>query len=332
MLDISNCDVIYYVIYVIFSHYIRKAISPLFAWPSSLMILQSLEKKARYGSDPSLIEDRIATIERKIKDKKLSLQTTDNFHGQKALTRHEMEVERSLLRESGQASQKLTKMLTKVEVIREISHPDDPMNHLEDILATVCNKSAKRAGLSKRERRKQRRQMNACNDECCNSEKCNVEVNDELNVMIGCHPKEANFQSSAGCLEQSQCTDVSTCSYNTCKSDEDGEKDVTSQSVNAESVSNIDQNRNQPVELCSRVCFIPDSEIEGNRLSEEDIRKLPRFENYSAGIPSKVCTVLQQCMPIIFMTHRSFSVILSSHIGNPSEFASVMTDGPMLLA
>ena len=33
-----------------------------------------------------------------------------------------------------------------------------------------------------------------------------------------------------------------------------------------------------------------------------------------------------QCMPIIFMTHRSFSVILSSHIGNPSECASVMTD------
>ena len=37
-------------------------------------------------------------------------------------------------------------------------------------------------------------------------------------------------------------------------------------------------------------------------------------------------TLLTQCMPIIFMTHRSFSVIISSHIGNPSEFASVMTD------
>ena len=35
MLDISNCDVIYYVIYVIWSHYVGKAISPLFAWPSS---------------------------------------------------------------------------------------------------------------------------------------------------------------------------------------------------------------------------------------------------------------------------------------------------------
>ena len=33
MLDISNCDVIYFVIYVICSHYFGKAISPLFAWP-----------------------------------------------------------------------------------------------------------------------------------------------------------------------------------------------------------------------------------------------------------------------------------------------------------
>ena len=39
--------------------------------------------------------------------------------------------------------------------------------------------------------------------------------------------------------------------------------------------------------------------------------------------------MIQQCMPIIFLTRRSFSVILSSHIGNPSQFASVMTDGPM---
>ena len=38
-----------------------------------------------------------------------------------------------------------------------------------------------------------------------------------------------------------------------------------------------------------------------------------------------VSTFYRQCMPIIFMTHRSFSVILSSHIENPSQFASVMT-------
>ena len=39
MSDISYCDVIYYVIYVICSHYVSKAISPLFAWPSSCMNL-----------------------------------------------------------------------------------------------------------------------------------------------------------------------------------------------------------------------------------------------------------------------------------------------------
>ena len=37
MLDFFNCDVIYYVIYVICSHYVGKAISPLFAWPSSII-------------------------------------------------------------------------------------------------------------------------------------------------------------------------------------------------------------------------------------------------------------------------------------------------------
>ena len=37
MFDISCCDVIYYVIYVNCSHYVRKAINPLFAWPSSII-------------------------------------------------------------------------------------------------------------------------------------------------------------------------------------------------------------------------------------------------------------------------------------------------------
>ena len=35
MFDFSYCDVICYIIYVICSLYVRKAISPLFAWPSS---------------------------------------------------------------------------------------------------------------------------------------------------------------------------------------------------------------------------------------------------------------------------------------------------------
>ena len=41
ILDISNCDVIYYVIYVICSNYVGKAISPLFAWPSSYTVVNN---------------------------------------------------------------------------------------------------------------------------------------------------------------------------------------------------------------------------------------------------------------------------------------------------
>ena len=38
MLAIPKCDIIYYVIYVIWLQYVRKAISPLFAWASSYVI------------------------------------------------------------------------------------------------------------------------------------------------------------------------------------------------------------------------------------------------------------------------------------------------------
>ena len=44
MLYISNCEVIYYVIYVICSHYIGKAISPLFAWPSSFITWKNCQR------------------------------------------------------------------------------------------------------------------------------------------------------------------------------------------------------------------------------------------------------------------------------------------------
>ena len=43
LFDISYCDIIYYVIYdviyIISSHYVRKAISPFFAWASSYVFL-----------------------------------------------------------------------------------------------------------------------------------------------------------------------------------------------------------------------------------------------------------------------------------------------------
>ena len=46
MLHISNCDVIYYVIYVICWHYVWKAISPLFPWPSSYVSIESAQNSS----------------------------------------------------------------------------------------------------------------------------------------------------------------------------------------------------------------------------------------------------------------------------------------------
>lgn len=44
------------------------------------------------------MEERLQKIQEKIEKKNVDLDQKDKFHGQKALTRHEMELERSLLR------------------------------------------------------------------------------------------------------------------------------------------------------------------------------------------------------------------------------------------
>ena len=49
MLDISHCDVIHYIIYIICSHNVRKAISPLFAWASSYIKELSNSNKEFYN-------------------------------------------------------------------------------------------------------------------------------------------------------------------------------------------------------------------------------------------------------------------------------------------
>ena len=48
MLDIPNCDVIYYVIYIICSHYVRKAITPFSLGPAHICMEHLLFKGSKY--------------------------------------------------------------------------------------------------------------------------------------------------------------------------------------------------------------------------------------------------------------------------------------------
>lgn len=44
-----------------------------------------------------------------------------------------------------------------------------------------------------------------------------------------------------------------------------------------------------PVVIKDPVEFVPEEEICKNRLSEEELRSIPRFSSYNPGDPSKVC-------------------------------------------
>ena len=59
MLDISNFDVIYYVIYVICSHNVGNAISPLFAWRSSFQVNKSKYDREKFGKTKLLQRKKV---------------------------------------------------------------------------------------------------------------------------------------------------------------------------------------------------------------------------------------------------------------------------------
>lgn len=101
------------------------------------------------------MEDKLRTIEEKIKMKKVQLDQKEKFHGLKALTRHEMELERSLLRDcTSDDRRKVMSSLTTVLDPRDTSQSNNPMNQLPEILENITK------GSNKEKSRRKRRQKN----------------------------------------------------------------------------------------------------------------------------------------------------------------------------
>ncbi|XP_062602101.1 RNA-binding protein 41-like [Saccostrea cucullata] len=99
------------------------------------------QKKRNFGINPLILNEKLKKIEEKIEKKMLELNQKDKIHGQKTLTRHEMELERSLLREcNSDDSKKVIQALTTVKDPRKTTQPKDPMNHLPEILENIIRK------------------------------------------------------------------------------------------------------------------------------------------------------------------------------------------------
>lgn len=196
------------------------------------------------------MEERLQKIQEKIEKKNVDLDQKDKFHGQKALTRHEMELERSLLRDcNSDDKKKVMNALTTVLDPRESTLPNDPMSQLPEILENITKGSSQ--GKSKRRKRKQK-----------NKEPTSDEIDikglpsDGSRVVT---TESSTFDSSTNRVqEEGEIGDVATCKP---------------------------RPRNPVPEVSLE-------DIQNNRLAIEEIKNLPRFENYAPGELSKVCLFL----------------------------------------
>eukprot|EP00105_Crassostrea_gigas_P021501 XP_011440658.1 PREDICTED: RNA-binding protein 41-like isoform X2 [Crassostrea gigas] len=204
------------------------------------------QKKRNFGIDPSIMEERLQKIQEKIEKKNVDLDKKDKFHGQKALTRHEMELERSLLRDcNSDDKKKVMNALTTVFDPRERTLPNDPMSQLPEILENITKGSSQ--GKSKRHKRKQK-----------NKEPTSDEIDmkglpsDGSRVVT---TESSTFDSSTNRVqEEGEIVDVATCKP---------------------------RPRNPVPEVSLE-------DIQNNRLAIEEIKNLPRFENYAPGELSKI--------------------------------------------
>lgn len=204
------------------------------------------QKKRNFGIDPSIMEERLQKIQEKIEKKNVDLDQKDKFHGQKALTRHEMELERSLLRDcNSDDKKKVMNALTTVLDPRERTLPNDPMSQLPEILENITKGSSQ--GKSKRRKRKQK-----------NKEPTFDEIDmkglpsDGSRVIT---TESSTFDSSTNRVqEEGEIGDVATCKP---------------------------RPRNPVPEVSLE-------DIQNNRLAIQEIKNLPRFENYAPGELSKI--------------------------------------------
>ncbi|XP_065933504.1 RNA-binding protein 41 isoform X2 [Magallana gigas] len=204
------------------------------------------QKKRNFGIDPSIMKERLQKIQEKIEKKNVDLDQKDKFHGQKALTRHEMELERSLLRDcNSDDKKKVMNALTTVLDPRERTLPNDPMSQLPEILENITKGSSQ--GKSKRRKRKQK-----------NKEPTSDEIDMKGLLSDGSRvvtTESYTFDSSTNRVqEEREIGDVATC----------------------------EPRPRNPVPEVSL------EDIQNNRLAIEEIKNLPRFENYAPGELSKI--------------------------------------------
>ena len=187
------------------------------------------------------------------------------------LFRHEMQLEKSLSQTS-QSSKFLHGVLIKEKAKIASVNQADPMNNLEDIMETITYKPFKR---KHKKHGKDDGYKLGCALECC------VKVDDT--VETSCDKCEI---SGTDCPLEHRMPPVATCM-------ERPPDFVSKDNGNSNSVESQNKLIVPKVDTCvpindEDIESIPEHVIRSYKLSAEEIKKIPRFENYDTGEPNNV--------------------------------------------
>ncbi|XP_023614539.1 RNA-binding protein 41 isoform X3 [Myotis lucifugus] len=230
------------------------------------------EKRTRLRATPEAIQNCLQDIEERISERQRILCLPQRFSKSKQLTRREMEIEKSLFQGADRhsflkalyyqayhkktsADKYMTSMKRKIKLGTkdepQKKNKGDPMNNLENFYQEMIMK--KRL--------------------------------EEFQLMRG-EPFASHSLVSATSVGDSDTAE------NPPLLQDKGEQAAQGKGPSLHVAKVIDNSPEQcwtgPKKLTQPIKFVPEDEIQRNRLSEEEIRKIPMFSSYNPGEPNKV--------------------------------------------
>ncbi|GFN76651.1 RNA-binding protein 41-like [Plakobranchus ocellatus] len=271
-------------------------------------------KLSGYGKEPESQVKKLEEIERKIEEKERQLKEPHATKGALVLTRQEMELEASHRQRfagdtNRQQNANSALFIKGAQIEPEASHPDDPINHIPDILSRIEGRAGgeREPRRERRRRRKIERKMQYYKQfekggTVISSVECGSSQDMTEMEMHG----ESNTDNCGKSLSLGEDeVDVELCSVDN-KQTEDFSVDLSAKEDLVEATcaprpsdwvsANVDKAKKKRVpqpaavaeELRSDLTFLTRDSIEANKLSITEIKQLPKFESYSPGIPNKV--------------------------------------------
>ncbi|XP_044521377.1 RNA-binding protein 41-like isoform X1 [Gracilinanus agilis] len=210
----------------------------------------SSERGTGLGATPEATQDCLRDIEEKISEHQRILALPQRFAGCKQLSRREMEIEKALFQGNDRHSF-LRALYYQGESHKRLETEKDPINNLETVYQEMMAKP---------------------------------------------HLEEAQLMRgepfACPLLDPCALTDSSITAKNLSVLEDQGNQAAQAKGPSLCVVKAIESEAQQcltgPKKFTEVVEFIPEEEIARNRLSQEDIRKIPMFASYSPGEPNKV--------------------------------------------